>query len=132
MIFLNKIFPAMLFFFTAAYSLSAVPVDLLHCEFNRTPESEISYSGNPVKVSRTSGGWHLTFPKIGRTEAFQLPHSYWKRPRPEAVVLRAEALKGRAFVKMNLVDGNGRFFTPPGRWIEPGSDRIVFSVDGME
>lgn len=122
----------MLFFFTAAYSLSAVPVDLLHCEFNRTPESEISYSGNPVKVSRTSGGWHLTFPKIGRTEAFQLPHSYWKRPRPEAVVLRAEALKGRAFVKMNLVDGNGRFFTPPGRWIEPGSDRIVFSVDGME
>ena len=94
----------MLFFFTAAYSLSAVPVDLLHCEFNRTPESEISYSGNPVKVSRTSGGWHLTFPKIGRTEAFQLPHSYWKRPRPEAVVLRAEALKGRAFVKMNLVE----------------------------
>lgn len=109
-----------------------IPVDLLHVEFNRTPIETHGFIGNPVEIRRSPDGWHLNFARIGRTESLPLPHSHWKRTRPEAVVFRARALQGRALIKLRMIDGDGHWFTTAGRWIEPDSDRIVFPLDGMK
>ena len=117
-------------FVVAAYG---IPVDLIHCDFNRTPIEfdENKLAGNPVKIVRTGDGWLLDFAKSGRTESIPMPHSFWKCARPKSVVLRARTLQGRAFVKLNMVDGNGHWFYPEGKMITPDSDRIEFSIDGM-
>ncbi len=130
-------------FFTAALSAATAfgaPVDLIHCEFSRTPlfeyvENEIqaksSASGNPMELKRTAEGWLFTIPRDGRSGNLPLPHGNWKCSRPEAVVFRVKTLKGRAFVRLNMLDGNGRWFKTAGQWFTPESDRVVFPLDGM-
>ncbi|MBO5307225.1 MAG: beta-galactosidase [Lentisphaeria bacterium] len=112
-----------------AYSASAIPVDLLHCEFSRCPGSSYPTEGNPLSVQRRPGGWQVNIAKNGRTTHWLLPYHAWKIAKPDAVVLRGRATKGKACVRFGIYDAANRFFYTPWQWVDKDSDRIVFPLD---
>ena len=115
--------------FLAANFVSAVPADLLHCEFSRTAGKYDNIEGNPVSIERDRTGWKIDIPKAGRTSRLLLPYHAWKIPRPEAIVLRGKALKGNVSVRFCVMDSaNKSFYT---EWQRIGNDpgRTVFPLD---
>ena len=112
-----------------AYAVSAIPVDLLHCEFSRCPGSNYAREGNPLSVQRIIGGWQVNIAKNGRTSHWLLPYHAWKIAKPDAIVLRGRATKGKAFVRFGIYDAANKFFYTPWQWVNKDSDRIVFPLE---
>lgn len=127
---MKRILALALFLGTISMSWS-IPVDLLHCEFSRTSPPNMALSATPMDLTRTPLGWLVKIPQKGTTEPLRLPHDPWIRPRPVAVVLRAETLRGKAKFRLNMVDGHGRWYATGWQELTPGQDRIVVPLEGM-
>ena len=123
------LFAAFAAFFGTA--LSAAPTEVLHCDFVSPSGTKVIRNGNVAELQAGTQGWLLKFPKAGRTDKIDLPHSGWKRPRTEKVILHLKNIKGSFALRLAAIDGNGRWFFSKWENVTPDTAKVSFSLEKM-
>lgn len=111
------------------FSLAAIPVETLHCDFDRvSPSTATVY---PFIIRKNTSGWLLHFPQAGRY-TLNLPRSERWRSCPLEASVYARLLSGKAFVKLNFLSRRGNHFVSPGAWITEERKRVMLELHGMD